>query len=281
MKINRRQFLKACGQVTAGYAIAGAGLFQYGKHIEPEWVVVEQVRLPVENLKPDLEGFKIVQLSDIHIDGYTQIDVIERAIAIVNDLEADLIVLTGDYVQHRAEPIRELAPILNQLKATYGLFAILGNHELWTDAPLIRDNLERTVCPVLVNEGVTLQVGAAMLYLAGVDDCWSGRPDLPAALATLPAGVPAVLLAHEPDFADSFSRDQRISLQLSGHSHGGQVRLPGYGALILPQYGQKYDQGLYNVNGMWLYTNRGLGLGPVPHRINCPPEVTEITLVGR
>jgi predicted MPP superfamily phosphohydrolase len=140
--------------------------------------------------------------------------------------------------------------------------------------------LEKAGLPVLINEGVALGVGGATIYLAGLDDCWSGRPDLSKALEKLSPDTPAVLLSHEPDFADTFALDGRVSLQLSGHSHGGQIRLPGYGAFVLPKFAQKYDQGLFNVNGMWLYTNRGLGLGPVPHRVNCPPEVTEITLVS-
>ena len=131
------------------------------------------------------------------------------------------------------------------------------------------------------NKGVTLSINNTPLYLAGVDDGWSGRPDLPAALANRPAGTTTVLLAHEPDLADTFSRDQRVSLQISGHSHGGQIRFPGIGAFILPYLGRKYDRGLYRVNEMWLYTNRGLGNIIEPVRFNCAPEVTEITLVGQ
>lgn len=117
-----------------------------------------------------------------------------------------------------------------------------------------------------------------MIYLAGLDDIWSGRPDLQAALDQAPPNTPIILLAHEPDFADTASLDCRIVLQLSGHSHGGQVRLPGVGAPILPPLGRKYDQGLYKINDMWLYTTRGVGLGRIPIRINCSPEITEITL---
>jgi predicted MPP superfamily phosphohydrolase len=278
--MNRRQFLKAFSHVTAGFAVGGAGLYQYGKHIEAGWLVVEQVRIPIKQLKPALEGFKIVQISDIHIDSFTEIDIVETAVATINSLNPDLIVLTGDYVTRSAEAIFELAPAAASLNAKYGIFAILGNHELWTDPAFVKERLEAAGFPVLVNQGLSLAIGKERLYLAGVDDCWSGQPDLAAALANCPAGVPATLLSHEPDVADTFALDGRVSLQLSGHSHGGQVRLPGYGAIILPPYGAKYDQGLYNVNGMWLYTNRGLGLGPVSYRINCPPEVTEITLVG-
>jgi len=285
MRIDRRQFLKAFGQVAATYACATVVGHAYGKHVEPKRSVVEQVPVPLKNLKSALEGFKIVQLSDIHIDSFVETEVVQEAAAIADSLKPDLIVLTGDYVTGQAEAIRDLSPILASLNAKYGVFAILGNHELWTNPDLIRDSLEKAGVPVLVNEGVPLNVGKEILYLAGVDDCWSGQPDLEAAMEKWPSGAPTILLAHEPDFVDTFALDGRVSLQLSGHSHGGQIRLPGLGAVILPEYAQKYDQGLYRVNptgrsdvGPWVYTNRGVGLGVVPYRINCPPEVTEITL---
>lgn len=280
MKINRRQFLKACLRVTTAGAVAGTGLYQYGKRIEPARPVVERVQIPLKNLKSALEGFKIVQVSDIHIDSFTRIEVVQAAAALANSLKPDLIALTGDYITRQAEAITDLAPIATALEAKYGIFAILGNHELWTNPGFAQERLAGAGFEVLVNRGVTLAVGQEIIYVAGVDDCWSGRPDLSAALTKLPPGIPAILLAHEPDVADTFAADGRVALQLSGHSHGGQVRLPGRGAFILPPYGRKYDQGLYKVKDMWLYTNRGLGLGPVPFRINCAPEITEITLVG-
>jgi predicted MPP superfamily phosphohydrolase len=134
---------------------------------------------------------------------------------------------------------------------------------------------------VLDNSGVALSAGGSQLYLAGVDDCWSGAPDLELALDGAPAAAPVVLLAHEPDFADTFALDGRVSLQLSGHSHCGQVRLPGIGALVLPTYGQKYDAGLNKASNMWVYTTRGIGVIGPPVRFNCPPEITEIMLVRK
>src|SRR5262249_25685054 len=106
------------------------------------------------------------------------------------------------------------------------------------------------------------------------------RPDLKAALATLPADVPVVLLIHEPDLVDWYSLDPRVVLPLSGHTHGGQIRLPGIGALTLPGFGRKYQCGLFRVNSSWLYTNRGIGFIRMPVRINCLPEITELTLTA-
>ena len=113
-----------------------------------------------------------------------------------------------------------------------------------------------------------------------MDDGWSGRPDLKLALDHAPVGAPIVLLLHEPDLADETCQDARISLQLSGHTHGGQVRVPGKSPIFYPYLGKKYPNGLYKVKDLWLYTNRGLGVISVPLRINCPPEITQLTLVS-
>lgn len=133
--------------------------------------------------------------------------------------------------------------------------------------------------PVLVNQGVNITAGGESLYLAGLDDGWSGKPDLKTALEKAPADAPVILLLHEPDLADEVSKDPRISLQLAGHSHGGQIRFPYIGAPILPYLAWKYDMGLYRVKDMWLYTNRGIGVTNEPIRYNCAPEITQFTLV--
>lgn len=280
MKTSRRGFLKALGQVVLGSAAAGAVGYGYSTEIEPDWLSVEQLEIPLKKLRPALEGFKIVHMSDIHLHPYTQLEFVQKAVAKANTLQPDLVVLTGDYVLESADSIFELAPALAGLNPKYGIFTSLGNHDLWTNAEVVLAGLRQAGLPVLVNDGVALGVGSDLLYLAGLDDGWSGQLDLTAALAKLPQDAPVILLAHEPDLADNFALDGRISLQLSGHSHGGQVRLPGIGAPILPYLGRKYDQGLYRVREMWVYTTRGIGLGPVPTRFNCPPEITEITLVG-
>ena len=280
MGVSRRSFLKLAGMTVAGTCLLGIGGYQYSTRIEPNRLVVESVQVPITNLKPGLEGFRIVQLSDIHLHPFIQIEFVETAVELVNKLQPDLIALTGDYVYEGAASVFELAPVLALLNAKYGIFAVLGNHDLWTDAVVVRAGLEREGVSVLVNQGVALSVGRDNIYLAGLDDAWSGQPDLSAALDGSATDIPVILLAHEPDVADMSALDGRVSLQLSGHSHGGQVRLPGVGAPILPYLGQKYEQGVYRVNNMWVYTNRGLGVIPPPVRLNCPPEITEITLVG-
>jgi predicted MPP superfamily phosphohydrolase len=240
--------------------------------------VVERVSLPLNGLHPALEGFKIVQLSDLHLQPYTQLKAIATAVAQANRLKPDLIVLTGDYVSLEAETVFEIAPVLASLNARYGVFTVLGNHDIWTNREVVQAGLREAGLPLLHNQGVPLSVGRGTIYLAGLDDGWIGQPDLKLALQAAPSGAPVILLAHEPDLADHFTLDPRVSVQLSGHTHGGQIRLPGFGAAVLPHLGRKYDHGLYRVNQSWLYTNRGIGYTSVPIRINCPPEITEITL---
>jgi hypothetical protein len=190
-----------------------------------------------------------------------------------------MVVLTGDYVWLQVEAVFELTAILSGLQAKHGIYAVIGNHDIWTDVEVVRLGFQRQRIPVLVNQGVPISQGKGTLFLAGLDDGISGQPDIQTALEKIPAGSPVVLLLHEPDLADEVSLDGRVALQLSGHTHGGQVRLPGLGAFILPNLGRKYDYGLYRVNQTWLYTNGGMGTISVPFRYRCPPEITEVILV--
>lgn len=238
----------------------------------------EAVALPVAGLHPALAGFKIVQLSDLHFMPFTPLSLIQEAVTAANALQPDLIVLTGDYVTHDAETIFGMTKVLAQLNARYGVFAVLGNHDTRAGARIVRQGIGEAGITVLHNRGLALTVGTGTLNLAGVDDCLWGHPDLNAALDGLDAAAPTLLLAHEPDVIDNFSRDGRVTLQLSGHTHGGQVRLPILGTPVLPRLGEKYVAGLYQVNDSRLYVNRGVGMVSLPIRFNCPPEITAITL---
>jgi predicted MPP superfamily phosphohydrolase len=240
--------------------------------------MIDRLSLPIQNLPPSLEGLRIVQISDLHLYPYIQVDYLRQALTQATELQPDLMVLTGDYVTLDADAIFELAPLLGQLNARHGVYAVLGNHDLWTNRQAVAAGFAQAGLPLLVNQTVPITAGAGTLFLAGLDDGWSGRPDLDAALEDVPLDAPAVLLVHEPDLIDEYAQDPRVALQLSGHSHGGQVRFAGVPPRFLPFLGRKYERGLYQVNDTWLYTNRGLGYTTVPVRINCPPEITEITL---
>jgi predicted MPP superfamily phosphohydrolase len=276
--LSRRNFLKIVS-VGIGGLLLSTVAYAYVNN-EVGHPVVDRVPIPIKNLKPSLEGFKIVQMADIHLYPYTQLETVEKAVVMANSLNPDLTVLVGDFVWTKAESIFALAPVLAKLNARYGVFAVLGNHDIWADVEIVKTGLREAGLPLLLNQGLAVESGKARLFLAGLDDGWSGYPDLEAALEGLSPGDPVVMLLHEPDLADRYSLDERISLQLAGHTHGGQVRIPGIGAVISPHLGHKYDQGLFRVREMWLYTNRGLGEISVPLRINCPPEITEIVLHG-
>ncbi|MCP4165471.1 MAG: metallophosphoesterase [Chloroflexi bacterium] len=274
--MNRRGFLKL-GAASLATGLIGGVAYVTVNDVSQD-LTVERVTIPIHSLPEALEGFTIAQLSDIHLRPLTKPPLVQRAVALTNSLNPDLVVLTGDFVWREVESIFELAPIIAELNARFGVYSIYGNHELWTDVDVIQAGMKQAGIPLLVNQGATLHVNGAPLHLAGLDDGWSGNPDLGAAMDNAPADATTILLLHEPDLADTYSLDPRLSLQLAGHSHGGQIRLPGAGALVLPYLAQKYDLGLYRVGEMWLYTNRGIGVTNEPIRLNCPPEITLLTL---
>jgi uncharacterized protein len=279
MSFSRRDFLKVAGSVALGAGATSFGGAAYSAYVETGWLAVERIRIPVKGLPGSFDGFKIVVMSDFHLYPYTTVEQIQAAVTLANSLGPDLVALVGDFVFRKVESIFELAPLLAGLDAWHGIFAVLGNHDLWTQASLVTSALENEGILVLRNSGMTIVQGGQRMYLAGSDDAWSGYPDLKATLADKPEDAPAVLLMHEPDLADTVALDGRVALQLSGHSHGGQVRIPVIGLLVLPYLGEKYHSGLYQIDHMWLYTTRGIGVIQPPVRFNCRPEVTEVTLV--
>ena len=275
--MTRRDTLKIGGLILASGLAATTGFLTLSNDINTP--VVKFISVPITGLKPGLEGFTIAQLSDIHLEPYTKIALIERAVEMINQLHPDVVVLTGDYVWRWADAAFELAPALAKLNPRLGIYAVMGNHDYWTGIRAVESAFAEARLPVLYNQGLVLSSGNAQLYLAGLDDGWSGKPDLSAALANVPLDIPVVLLYHEPDLADEVARESRVALQLSGHTHGGQMRIPG--PIVLPYLGKKYEYGLYRVSeDMQVYTNAGLGTISLPLRYNCPPEITLITLIS-
>lgn len=278
-RMSRRKFLGA-GLLALGGAVA-ATTYHINANDESNQLVVERLTLPIKNLAPSLEGFRLVALGDFHLRPFTQPELVRQAVDLANSLQPDLTVLLGDYVWRDVEAIFELTPILAGLNARQGVYAIMGNHDLWTDVNVVQTGFDESRLPVLINQGLPITQGGGSFYLAGLDDGWAGKPDLAAALNNGSADSPIVLLLHEPDLADTYARYPEIALQLSGHTHGGQVRFPRLGgALVLPYLGRKYDMGLFQVKDLWVYTNRGIGVTNEPVRFNCPPEITEITLIA-
>jgi uncharacterized protein len=277
--ITRRKFIRIAS--TAGLAGVAADTML----IEPNRPRIVRKEIALRRWPARLEGFSIALLSDFHYDPYFSVHPLRASISMVNDLHPDLIALTGDFVSesffgHRvkaASAAEPCAQLLQQMQASYGLWAVLGNHDVVTDPDRITNSLRNRGIQVLVNQSVPIEGNGARFWLSGVDDALEQRADLHSALQKIPSDEPVVLLAHEPDYADQVAR-YAVDLQLSGHTHGGQVRMPFVGALYLPPLGRKYVWGLYNIGELALYTNRGLGTVNVPVRMNCPPEITLLTL---
>ncbi len=246
--------------------------------------MVERVEVSVAYLPNQLDGLKVAHLSDLHYDRQGDPQIIERAVLAANLQEPDVTVITGDFLNlhilgNGLRPFMDsqgCARILSRLRAPLGTFAVLGNHDKTDPATLIRA-LEFEGIRVLHNRNACVERQASRLWLAGVEDILTGSPDLNAALHGIPCRSPIILLAHEPDFAD-VAATHDIALQLSGHSHGGQIRLPGMPPAYLPRLARKYPWGLRTVGCMKIYTSRGVGASLLPIRLNCPPEVALITL---
>jgi len=273
--ISRRGLLKASARLLVGGVTGSALGWFYSTLVEPEWLQVERIRLPLTKLHPDLNGFTIAQFSDIHFGPYMRGPDAQQIVDRVNSLRPELIVFTGDFVTELAHGEAELiTDMFRHLKAAQGVYAILGNHDHWTDAEVVDRAVRAASVTLLRNENRLIEFGGTGFWLAGVDDVWEEKHDLEAALLGIGDELPVILLAHEPDYADVVERTGRVDLQLSGHSHGGQVRLPYYGALALPYLAHKYPFGLYRIGSTTLYTNRGVGLLAPPVRFNCRPEIT-------
>ncbi len=279
--ISRREFLKVGVTATLGSILGGLGVATYAQNIEPAWLQVEYIPIPVADLPPALEGYRLAHISDIHFDNVWMTPArLERVIAQVNQQQAEAILITGDFVTDwHPSQAQALSAHLRALRAPQGVFACLGNHDHRNDPLRVTQVLRQAGIRVLRNEVVPIGSGAARLYLAGLDDTLYGADDLAALLRRLPAQAPAILLAHEPDTADRHAATGRFALQLSGHSHGGQVIPPGGRPLALPPLAHKYPLGLYRVQEMWQYTNRGLGMVEPRVRFNCRPEITILQLI--
>ena len=285
-KLSRRDFLKLLKVGAIDLGLLAAGGAGYGFLIGPGQVRIENVSLKLRRLTPSFFGIRIAQISDIHMGGWMNAERLQNIMDLVSAQSPDVLLLTGDFLlghdfdENSEQSLQELIEILSPLAKSIPSFAILGNHDYWTNPGAVREMLRLCGIMELTNAVFTLSRGNENLHLCGVDDIWEGAVRLDDVITKLTDDGAAILLAHEPDFADESAATGRFDLQISGHSHGGQVVIPFLGPPILPYLGQKYPGGLYRVREMYQYTNRGVGTGRLPIRINCPPEVTLFTLTG-
>lgn len=283
VQISRRHFLVAS-------ACAGAGLALYAGEVERHWLEITRRDVLLPGLSRSLDGYRIAQLSDIHLDEFTEPFFLHDAVNRINRMNPDAVFLTGDFVTHQFLPEKlaidsgwQCARILTGLRCT-NRYAILGNHDIMVGrAPMI-EALTANGIKVLDNAYLPIERGGGRFWLAGLDDPVVGHPNpdaaIPPSIRNLP-GEPVVLMCHAPDYSDtllSIPAGQAVSFILSGHTHGGQIRLPLIGATILPTLGRKYVEGSFRFGHMQLYVNRGLGTVGIPFRFDCPPEITLHTL---
>ena len=264
---------------------------------------IERVQVTIANLPESQKGVRLVQLSDFHFDGdRLSPQLLQQAIEASNEAEPDLVVLTGDFITDEPEPIHQLVPYLKQLQSRLGVYAVLGNHDIIyrRSRSEITTALTQIGVQVLWNQ-VAYPLGPEVL-LVGLADLWSVEYKPAQLMETLDPALPRIVLSHNPDTAERL-QEWRVDLQLSGHTHGGQVVLPGIGTVsghlanlykALPKRLKKrsrvlrecyrtakhweWAQGLHRVGQNQLYVNRGLGTYR-PGRLFCPPEVTVITIV--
>jgi uncharacterized protein len=261
-----------------GGLIAGGGLLAgYAASVEPLWAETVRLSLRLPRLPSRLDGLTLAQISDLHAGHYASEDKIRRSVSMVNALHPDVIAITGDMFHRQPQEAQMAAEALSALSAPLGVYAIMGNHERQLPPEEGEMPFRRAGLTVLANAAHEVTVDGASLWMIGIDDLIMRRGNLKRALRGVPDHACKILLVHEPDFADRAAR-YPIDLQLSGHTHGGQIRLPGIGPLLLPVLGRKYSMGLYKVRNTWVYTNRGLGVTRPPLRFNCRPEITLFTL---
>lgn len=286
-KWTRRNLLRAGVRLgTLGMA-AGLSGTAYAAEIEPDWVEIKRLELKLKRLPRAFDGFRIAHISDIHIEGGDMVKRFPSLCDLVSAQGADAIAMTGDYSAYGGDWQGEaLFQGFRRLKAPAGVFAVMGNHDHRrsgdsdpdTGVRLVRRAFARAGVQELPNRAVVLTRDAQTLCIAGFDDAMTGHAYFPDITADMPKGSAAVVLHHEPDFADVWAPSKCFDLMLSGHSHGGQIALPFFGPLRLPPFSEKYPRGLYQVGDMKLYTNRGLGTISLPIRFCARPEITVFTL---
>jgi uncharacterized protein len=243
---------------------------------EPFRLTVEHHQIRLRRLPRELDGFRIVQLSDLHHSPFTSREQIERAIETANSLQPDIVALTGDYVSKEREYAAPCAELLGALSPKHGVYAVLGNHDHWTDAALITDLFRAEGITMLVNQGMRFEKNGAAFWLAGVDDTMVGLEDLPLALAGSSEHEFKLLLAHNPIILRKAAR-AGVDLVLSGHTHGGQVSLRSErNASGRPR--RRLLKGLARQGETQIYVTRGLGTVVLPVRFGCPPEVSLLEL---
>ncbi|MBI5234028.1 MAG: metallophosphoesterase [Deltaproteobacteria bacterium] len=271
-KITRRNFLKFA--VSLGMAVG------YPVFIERYIILTNTYRIPVPNLPPAFTGLRIAQLTDLHYGNLVPLSLIRHVVKRVNALRPDMIVCTGDYVHEKnsATQIDTVWPVLSGLSASTGVYSVLGNHDHWADTDR-SDYWLRRSGQYLRHKVARIERHGQSLWLAGAGDLREDHRGLDGLINRIPASDCRIVLAHNPDTADT-EYLSRIDLMISGHTHGGQVNIPFIGAPILPVKNKEYSSGLkLSPRGCKVFISKGVGWAMCPVRFNCFPEIAVLELV--
>lgn len=273
INMNRRNFLK-----IGCFGGAAALLASYPVFIERSLVQINNYRIPVPFLPKAFNGFRIVHLSDLHMGFLVSESFIERVIKKSNSMEPDLIVCTGDYVHARnsTKEIDTVWPKLMKLKATHGVFSILGNHDHWANTEKSLQWLERSGQNIR-HKCKPIYKGKDRIVIGGTGDYWEDKLNIDSCFSKSDDGDCRILLTHNPDAIDT-EFETPLSLTLSGHTHGGQVSIPFYGPPVLPVKNKRYSSGLIKTQKGNLFISKGIGWTIYPIRFNCYPEIAVLEL---
>lgn len=257
----------------------------YAAEVSRHELSVERVTIHLDRFPEAFRGLRIVQISDFHYAEFTEAFFLREVVRHVNALKPDLVLLTGDFISFGPLPhsysrahMPECAAILSEI-ACPQRHAILGNHDEVVGADYVTGPLREHGLPVLVNEYVPIERGGQRIWLAGLGSALEddSKPEQGIPKPSVTNGEAVIVMAHEPDVLPEIAK-YNVDLMLSGHTHGGQVRLPLLPPLQLPRLGEQYVEGWFHHGRTQLYVNRGIGAVGVPFRLNCPPEITVITL---
>ncbi len=275
--MNRRKFLTRLSLTLGGAAL----LASYPLWIERQIVLVNTYRIPVPRLPRAFHGFRLVHLTDLHYGFLVSLKFLQSVVKRANRIPRDVTICTGDIVDVRdsSRQIDRVWPLLSHLQAPGGVFSVLGNHDHWADGDRSRFWLRRTGQD-LSKKAVCFTRNGQRLWMAGTGDLMEDHVPLDSVIRNIPKDDCRIVLAHNPDTADTDYRSP-VDLMISGHTHGGQVRVPFYGSPVLPVRNKTYSCGVKQTpKGYPIFISRGIGWSILPIRFNCYPEIAVLELVS-